>query len=173
MFPRPAGYTLRSIRYSLSYFRGIFHGFLEKRWVISVKPRTSTGGYLSIPTGSSVTYSPPTHTVWAKMSTSIGYNQWLSPAKPCLKVLPAGRNRSLVTRTNKCGWATSDPFSPRIVSLPGHLRRPICMPPKIHRIILLGGGGREGDSPHFMWLASGMHCGPEEKRGEEKRKGAA
>jgi hypothetical protein len=39
------------------------------------------------------------------MSTNIGYNQWLSLAKACLKVHNVDRNRSLVTRTSKCGWA--------------------------------------------------------------------
>jgi hypothetical protein len=52
--------------------------------------------------------SPPTLTgvghQWT-VSPSASCNQWLSLAKPCLKVLPAGRNRSLVARTSKCGWA--------------------------------------------------------------------
>ena len=43
----------------------------------------------------------------ARMSTSIGCNQWLSLAKPALKVTPASRNRSLVARTSMCGWAIS------------------------------------------------------------------
>ena len=37
--------------------------------------------------------------------TNIGYNQWLSLAKPTLKVPHASKNRSLVARTSKCGWA--------------------------------------------------------------------
>ena len=37
--------------------------------------------------------------------TSIGCNQWLSLATPPLKVALGGRIRSLVVRTNKCGWA--------------------------------------------------------------------
>jgi hypothetical protein len=52
--------------------------------------------------------SPPTLTgvghQWT-VSTSIGCKQWLSPAKPTLKVPHVGRNRSLVVRTSKCGWA--------------------------------------------------------------------
>ena len=39
------------------------------------------------------------------MSTNIGCNQWLSLAKPTLKVAHAGRNRSLVAHTSKCGRA--------------------------------------------------------------------
>ena len=38
------------------------------------------------------------------MSTNTSYNQWLSLAKTLLKVALDGRNRSLVARTNKCGW---------------------------------------------------------------------
>ena len=41
------------------------------------------------------------------VSTSNGCNEWLSPAYPTLKVAHAGRNRSLVARTGKCGWASS------------------------------------------------------------------
>ena len=41
------------------------------------------------------------------MSTSTGCNLWLSLTKPTLKVaLLANKNRSVVPRTNKCGWAT-------------------------------------------------------------------
>ena len=36
-------------------------------------------------------------------STSTGCNQWLSLAKIVLKVPHVGRNRSLVTNTNRCG----------------------------------------------------------------------
>ena len=39
------------------------------------------------------------------VSTNTSYNKWLSLAKPCLKVPHVGRNRSLVARTSKCGWA--------------------------------------------------------------------
>ena len=55
-----------------------------------------------------VTYSPPTLTGVGHqrtVSTSIGCNQWLSLAKTILKVALVGRNRSLVARTSKCGWA--------------------------------------------------------------------
>ena len=52
--------------------------------------------------------SPPTFTSagyqWI-VSTNTGYNQWLSLAKPTLKVVPASMIRSLLTRTSKCGWA--------------------------------------------------------------------
>ena len=52
------------------------------------------------------TYSPPTQTgvghQWTE-STSFGCNQWLSLAKLALKVPLAGRSRSLVARTSKCG----------------------------------------------------------------------
>ena len=41
------------------------------------------------------------------VSTNIGCNQWLSLAKSPLKVVLAGRNRSLVLRTSKCGFAIS------------------------------------------------------------------
>ena len=34
-------------------------------------------------------------------------NQWLSLAKPVLKVIPVGGNRLLVVRPSKCGWAMS------------------------------------------------------------------
>ena len=54
--------------------------------------------------------SPPTLTSAGHqrtVSTSSGCNQWLSLAKPLLKVALAGRNRSLVTQTSKCGWAIS------------------------------------------------------------------
>jgi hypothetical protein len=58
--------------------------------------------------GNELVNSPPTLTgvghQWT-VSTSIGCNQWLSPAKPTLKVPHVGRNRSLVVRTSKCGWA--------------------------------------------------------------------
>ena len=53
-------------------------------------------------------YSPPRLTgvghQWM-VSTSIGCNQWLSRAKPSLKVAHASRNRSLVAHTSKCRWA--------------------------------------------------------------------
>ena len=55
--------------------------------------------------------SPPTLTgvghQWME-STNIGCNQWLSLAKIALKVPHAGRNRSLVARTNKFGECISD-----------------------------------------------------------------
>ena len=55
-----------------------------------------------------LTYSPPTLTSvghqWT-VSTNIACNQWLSLAKPTLKVLLADRNRSLMVRTSKSGWA--------------------------------------------------------------------
>ena len=53
-------------------------------------------------------YSPPTQAGAGHqqtVGTSIGCNQWLSLAKSTLKVAPAGRNRSLVAYTSKCGWA--------------------------------------------------------------------
>ena len=58
------------------------------------------------------TNSPPTHTGAGHQQTlstwsNIGCNQWFSLAKPTLKVAPAGRNRSLVARTNMCGCAIS------------------------------------------------------------------
>ena len=60
--------------------------------------------------GAAATNSPPTLTSaghqWT-VSTSTGCNQWSSLARPTLKVAPAGRNCSLVARTNKCGWAIS------------------------------------------------------------------
>jgi hypothetical protein len=43
-------------------------------------------------------------------STSIGCNQWLSLAKITLKVPHAGRNRSLVANTNRCGEGISGVF---------------------------------------------------------------
>ena len=39
------------------------------------------------------------------VSTSTSCNQWLSLAKPVLKVAPAGGNRTLVANISKCGWA--------------------------------------------------------------------
>ena len=54
--------------------------------------------------------SPPSQTGVGHqltVSTSTGCNQWLSLAEPTLKVTPIGRNRSLVARTNMCGWAIS------------------------------------------------------------------
>ena len=48
-------------------------------------------------------------------STSIGCNQWLSLAKIALKVPPAGRNRSLVASTNRCGEGIS--FKPCRLSM--------------------------------------------------------
>ena len=41
------------------------------------------------------------------VSTNVGCNKWLSLAKSILKVGLAGRNRSLVAHTRKCGWATN------------------------------------------------------------------
>ena len=41
------------------------------------------------------------------VSTNNCCNQWLSLAKPLLKVVLGGGNRSLVARTSKCGWAIS------------------------------------------------------------------
>ena len=41
------------------------------------------------------------------VSTNTNSNQWLPLVKLALTVIPHGRNRSLVTRPNKCGWATS------------------------------------------------------------------
>ena len=41
------------------------------------------------------------------VSTNNGCNQWLSLAKTLLKVALASGNRSLVSRTGKCGWAIS------------------------------------------------------------------
>jgi hypothetical protein len=62
----------------------------------------------SFPTLWLLTYSPPTLTgvghQWT-VSTNTGCNQWLSLAKPTLKMPLADRNHSLVARTNKCGWA--------------------------------------------------------------------
>ena len=68
-----------------------------------------------------MTNSPPTLTGVGHqrtVSTDIGCNQWLSLAKPPLKVGLAGRNRSLVARTSKwwvcykkmqdCGGAFND-----------------------------------------------------------------
>ena len=55
-----------------------------------------------------MTNSPPTLTGVGHqrtVSTDIGCNQWLSLAKSPLKVGLAGRNRSLVARTSKWGFA--------------------------------------------------------------------
>ena len=52
-----------------------------------------------------ITYSPPTLTGEDHQRTVS--NQWLSLAKTLLKVAIFGRNRSLVARTNKCGWDNS------------------------------------------------------------------
>ena len=41
------------------------------------------------------------------VSTSKGCNQWLSLAKPLLKVALAGGNRSLLACTSKCEWGIS------------------------------------------------------------------
>jgi len=52
------------------------------------------------------TYSPPTLTgVGHQWTDGIngGCNQWLSLAKLALEVPHAGRNRSLVARSNRCG----------------------------------------------------------------------
>ena len=56
----------------------------------------------------SSTYSPPTLTGAGHqrtVSTSTRCNQWLSLAITLLKVALAGRNRSLVACSSKCGWA--------------------------------------------------------------------
>ena len=56
----------------------------------------------------SASYSPPTLTSAGHQQTvsmNIGCNQWLSLAKTLLKVALAGRNRSMVAHTSKCGWA--------------------------------------------------------------------
>ena len=56
------------------------------------------------------TSSPPTPTSMSHqwtVSTNTGYIQWLSLVKSELKVAHAGRNRSLVVHTSKCGWAIS------------------------------------------------------------------
>ena len=59
------------------------------------------------------TYSPPTLSGYQwTVSTSTSYIQWLSLAKRTLKVTPTGRNRSLVARTNKCGWAITPHHRP-------------------------------------------------------------
>ena len=54
--------------------------------------------------------SPPTRTCadhqWT-VSINTSCNQWLSLAKPTLKMAPAGRNCSLMTCTSKCGWAVN------------------------------------------------------------------
>ena len=57
-------------------------------------------------------YSPPTHTGAGHCEYQhwLQTYQWLSLVKPSLKVTLVGRNRSLVARTNKRGWAAS--FSP-------------------------------------------------------------
>ena len=44
--------------------------------------------------------------LWTE-STNTGCNQWLSLAKIALKVPHAGRNRSLVANTNRCGEGIS------------------------------------------------------------------
>ena len=53
--------------------------------------------------GEPAAYGPPSFAgvdrQWT-VSTGTGCNQWLSLAKPTLKVLPARRNRSLVARTS-------------------------------------------------------------------------
>jgi hypothetical protein len=73
------------------------------------KERNSSFVHISSLTYISPTNSPPTHIgvghQWT-VSTSTGYNQWLSLAKPTLKVPPVGRKRSVVAHTAKCGWAT-------------------------------------------------------------------
>ena len=62
-------------------------------------------------------YSPRTLTGaghhWT-VSTSTSCNEWLSLAKTLLKVALAGRNRSLIARTSKCGWAIRQ--RPRLLS---------------------------------------------------------
>ena len=41
------------------------------------------------------------------VSTITGYKQWFSLTKSTLNVTLVGRNRSLMARTSKCGWAIS------------------------------------------------------------------
>ena len=64
--------------------------------------------------GSSYINSPPTRIgvghQWTA-STSTSCNQWLSLAKPTPKVPLACRNRTLVPRINKYGWAINVIFS--------------------------------------------------------------
>ena len=42
------------------------------------------------------------------MRTNTGCDQWFSLVEPALKAALAGRNRSLVARTGKCGWANRE-----------------------------------------------------------------
>ena len=63
--------------------------------------------------GSKITYTtnnPPTLIIGVGPPENGEYRQWLQPmavslAKTLLKVAHAGRNRSLVAHTSKCGWA--------------------------------------------------------------------
>ena len=69
--------------------------------------------------------SPPTLTgaghQWT-VNTNTSCNQWLSLAKPVLKVAHASRHRSLVLRTSKCMWAISWPQD--FMSLTPSVKRP-------------------------------------------------
>jgi hypothetical protein len=95
---------------NISCFRHIHHMPLcttkpHHNLVYSYTHCTATRWWCGLP------YSPPTlidvgHR-WT-VSINIGRNQWLSLAKPTLKVSLASRNRSLVPRTRKCGWAISN-----------------------------------------------------------------
>ena len=65
-------------------------------------------GPFPLPNERDITCSPPTLTgagPQRTVSTNTGCNRWLSLAKTLSKVILAGRNRLLVARTSKCGWA--------------------------------------------------------------------
>ena len=64
--------------------------------------------YVNERVSSEVCHSPPTLNGAGHqftVSIDVGYVQWLSLAKPTLKVAPAGRNHSSVACNTKCGLA--------------------------------------------------------------------
>ena len=78
---------------------------VDETWKVTTCNRAVRVGSNRMDWGQPDTDSPPTLITVAghqwTVSTNTGCNQWLSLAKPCLKVLPGGRNRSPVARTSK------------------------------------------------------------------------
>ena len=88
----------------MEHVRTCFIVFVVKEWT----PRafTMVNNVKEVDEKCVHTKRPPTLTgaghQWT-VSTNTGCTQWLSLAKPALKVAPTGRNRSLVACTSKCG----------------------------------------------------------------------
>ena len=53
---------------------------------------------------------------WELALVATSGSHWLSLVEPTLKVAPVGRNRSLIARTNVCGWALTFSFRKLIES---------------------------------------------------------